>query len=130
MKKEGPNLSALSRHISWHRVWVWSIAACVVIGIMFVGLISYASTYETRVFPGVHIGDVHVGGMTGEGLQGFLQEMNTKLIDTGVSLTFDDSGTTRTIRIEPTVVSEDYFIELIRMDIAAEVEALLAYQKE
>ncbi len=130
MKKEISQIAQAVKHISWHRIWVWVISFLVVVGIVFVGLISYASSYETRVLAGVHIGDVHVGGMSGEALQGFLQEMNDKLVDAGVTLTFVEDDVVQKIRIEPTVVSEDYFIELIRMDIASEVEALLSYQKE
>lgn len=130
MKKELPNFSALATDISWHRVWVWCLSAVVVIGIIFIGLISYASTYESRVLPGVHIGDVHVGGMTADDLQSFLQEMNDKLVDTGVVLIFEEQGEKQTIHIEPAVVSEDNFVELIRMDIPAEVVALLSYQKD
>jgi vancomycin resistance protein YoaR len=130
MKKEMLNMSDITKHISWRRIWVWIIPFFVVVGIIFVGLISYASSYDRRVFPGVHIGDVHVGGMEAEELQTFLQKMNDNLVDAGITLEFYEEDVKQIVRIDPTVVSKDLFVELIRMDPAREADMLVSYQKE
>ncbi len=116
--------------IAWSHIWVWVVLFAVLGGIALTSLIAYASSYEHKVLYGVSVGSVHVGGMEREDLRIFLEDMNTKLLDAGITLTFEDQGKTQYVRIDPAIRSEDFFVELIRMDIDQEVETLLSYQKE
>ncbi|PIR75961.1 MAG: hypothetical protein COU34_00060 [Candidatus Magasanikbacteria bacterium CG10_big_fil_rev_8_21_14_0_10_43_9] len=115
--------------ISWARIWVWVISFLVILGIGLGGMISYASSYEARVLPGVAIGSVQVGGMDREELTAFFRDMNNKLVDAGIILSFDTDGHTQRVYIESSVVSQDAFYELIQMNVNQEVEHLLSYQK-
>jgi len=115
--------------ISWGRIWVWVDSFLVILGIGFGGLVSYASSYENRVLPGVSIGSVHVGRMDTEELTTFFREMNNKLVDAGIVLSFDINGNTQRVYIESSVVAQDAFFELIQMNVEQEVEQLLSYQK-
>jgi len=116
--------------ISWRRVWVWTIPFVVLAGILLMGFVSYASSYTERVLPGVHIGDVNLGGMSRDEVRAFLELMNEKLIDAGITLTFAVDGNTQRVHIDPTLVSADNFIELIRMDVERETDRMITYQKE
>jgi len=130
MKTTIPHISSAVKRIPWRRIWVWSISFLVLVGIALGGLFSYASTYDMRVFPGVHIGNLPVGGMSREEVTALLEEMNTKLHDAGISLMFTDNGTTHRIRIDSTTVLAENVVELIYMDVAREVDAVLSYKKD
>src|SRR5690606_17424729 len=93
-------------------------------------LVSYASSYEDKVLPGVSIGEVEIGGMERAALATFLQEMKDKLVDAGITLTFEDETGPRTVWIESSIVSEDFVIELIHTDVEKEVDTLVSYHKD
>jgi len=116
--------------ISWVRIWVWVLAFLVVAGIGLTAMIAYASSYEGKVLPGVSIGEVEIGGMDRGELTTFFHDMNNKLADAGILLTFDQEGKKERVLIESSIVSEDAFVELIQMNVNKEVEHVLSYQKE
>ncbi len=130
MNTDIPNIIEAVERLSWRRIWIWVISFLVVAGVVFGRIISYASTYTERVFPGVHIGDVDVGGMTREELRVFLTTMNQKLTDAGITLTFEVDGHTEKVHIDPTIISADSYRELIQMNVDVEVDTLIQYQKE
>ena len=130
VEKELEAVTRKVRSISWGRIWVWVLSFVVLLGLGLGGMISYASSYETRVLPGVNVGSVSIGGMDREALTTFFREMNNKLVDAGIVLSFSDEDTTERVHIETSVVSEDAFFELIHMNVDQEVEHFLSYQKE
>jgi vancomycin resistance protein YoaR len=130
VKKEIPNMAEAVKRVPWRRVWVWIIPCLIVLGIAFMGFVSYASSYTERVLPGVYVGDVNIGGMSRDDVRVFLESMNDKLIDAGVTLVFSVDGGDQRVHIDPTRVSADNFIELIRMDVERETDRMIAYKKE
>ena len=127
VEKELEAVTRKVRSISWGRIWVWVLSFVVLLGLGLGGMISYASSYETRVLPGVNVGSVSIGGMDREALTTFFREMNNKLVDAGIVLSFSDEDTTERVHIETSVVSEDAFFELIHMNVDQEVEHFLSY---
>lgn len=117
------------KKLSWHRVWVIILLIAVFIGILWVGLIAYARGYEGKVIPGVRIGDTPIGGMDAPELKRFLQDMNDKLINDGLHLVLADEQQPRDLVIYPVFVTETHSIELITIDIDAEVARYINYGK-
>lgn len=117
-------------HFSWKRV-------CIVVGVL-VGFVSigvgatlvYSSQYEERVLPGVHIGNISVGGMNREELTQFIQTMQNKLVDGGIRVTFSINDEKKNFVIYPSVVSDENARELVRINIPQEVEYFLSYNKD
>ena len=69
---------------SWQRIGF-------VVGIVFVTLVllmgifvSGVYWYNDKVLPGVHIGEIAVGGMKKEELRSFIESMNDKFVGEGV----------------------------------------------
>lgn len=120
----------VSKKISWRKIWVLTISFLVILGIVYGGFISYASTYETRVLPGVYVGELPVGGMSREELKTFLEEMNDKLNDAGITLMFEYGGKAQSVRVNTTILSEENIVEFISMDAEKEADILLSYQKK
>ncbi len=129
VEKEFEVVSKKVRSLSWGRIWVVVVLFVVILGIVLGGMISYAVSYEERVLPGVSIGNINVGGLDREELTTFFREMNEKLVDAGIVLSFDNNGTPQRVSIESSIVSEDAFFELIHMNVEQEVEYFLTYQK-
>lgn len=115
---------------SWRRIWVAVIFVCAVAGIIWVGLISYARGYEGKVIPGVSIGETPIGGMDSEELKRFLQDMNDKLINDGLHVVLREGEKTHDLVIYPVFVTETNSVELITIDVDAEVDRYLNYGKQ
>ena len=112
------------------KIWVWVVLVFVLLGIVSVGIVAYASTYENRVLPGVHIGSIMVGGMERAELTEYLHTMQDKLSKEGISFSFDAEGKNNEFTIYPGIIEDENIVDLVYIDIDNEVERLLTYQKE
>ncbi len=123
-------LRKMNKNVSWRKIWIASIIILVLFGVLFTSLLAYGSSYEGRVLPGVHVDDIDIGGMSEVDLRSFLQDMNTKLVDAGMRFFFlNEEGEEEMFVLDPTIVTDDNFIELIGMDVEKELDFLLNYQK-
>lgn len=93
----------------------------------FVGIAVYGKSFDNKTLPGLSIGTVPIGGLQREEVTTLLQGMIDKLIADGISVQFDTYASPLTIY--PIVVSESSSIELVDVDVAAEVDFLLQYGK-
>ncbi|MBU0596592.1 hypothetical protein KKA94_00325, partial [Patescibacteria group bacterium] len=82
---------------SWQRIWVVTIVVIVFIGVFFTGLVVYAHSYRDRILPGLYVGSIPVGGMDREEVVSFLEEMNNKLSEQGITISFDTGEETKSI---------------------------------
>ena len=112
------------------KAWVWILPTIVLIGIILVGLVSYARTYEHRVLPGVHIGSISIGGMEQSDLTAFLHTMEEKISKEGVSFSFDINNRHEQFTLLPGIVSDGNILDYLVIDVDAETERLLSYGKE
>jgi vancomycin resistance protein YoaR len=119
-----------STPFSWRRIWLVVIIVVVALGILFVGLVAYAATYTNKVLPGVKIGEISVGGMERSELTTFLQAMNDKLLGDGLLFTFVLDDGNEQFYLSPVIVAGGTAIELLSIDIEAEVDRLINYGKE
>lgn len=103
----------------------------VAIGMSLTGLIAYANSYPNKVLPGLSLGAVPIGGMTREELKSYLQQMNDKLVQDGLHFSIETpSGKNTTFVMYPLVVTETNSVELMMIDVDAEVDRLVGYGKE
>jgi vancomycin resistance protein YoaR len=119
-----------STAFSWRRIWVFVIIIFVVFGMFFTAIVSYAHSYDSRVIPGVRIGNLPVGGMHRDELKVLLQDMNDKLLNEGITFSITPGEEQKEFTLYPVVVTETNSFELLHIDIDAEVEALIALGKE
>jgi len=122
-------LHEIKTPFSWRRVWLSLIVVIVIVGILLVGFIAYAKSYDERVLPGLNIAEVPIGGMDQVELRDYLEKMEDKLVNEGLRFTYEIDGGEETLIIYPVLVSESNSIELIQLDIEAELEKLLGYNK-
>ncbi|MBT4153960.1 MAG: VanW family protein, partial [Candidatus Magasanikbacteria bacterium] len=124
-------INKLRTKSSWiTRAWLIFIICFVVLGLISMILISYANSYTGRVFPGVHIGEVPIGGMSEEEVTRYLQDMNDRLISEGWEFTVDAPQGQETFTILPVYVSGSNSVELMTIDVESEVAVLLRTGKE
>ena len=115
---------------SWSRVLAAVLAAVVIIGAVFVGLIAYANAYTDRVLPGVRVGNMSVGGMRRDNLVALFERMSDKLVAEGMTFSFENETGRDTFALSPVVVAEDgSSYELIHFDSQAAAEILLSFGK-
>ncbi len=124
-------LAGLRTKSSWMtRVWLIFIIGFVVLGLCTMSLISYANSYTGKVFPGVHIGEVPIGGMSEKEITRYLQDMNDRLITDGWEFSVSAPSGEESFTILPVYVSGSNSVELMTIDIEAEVAALLREGKQ
>lgn len=111
---------------SWKRVTI-VVAIFVVVGsLAFGGFVAYGKQYEGRVLPGVHLGDVPIGGMDRNELRSYITTMHEKLLTSGISITFvTQDGENKTFVIDPVTSSNDFQIELIHLQLEKELDSIL-----
>ena len=114
---------------SWQRIGF-------VVGIVFVTLVllmgifvSGVYWYNDKVLPGVHIGEIAVGGMKKEELRSFIESMNDKFVGEGVPITFVTQGENKQFVFYPVRVDEGITVERVQLDVDADVSELMRYGK-
>lgn len=114
------------------------IATILLVAVMATGTVAVArvnTLYKNRVYPGLHIGDLSLGGMHTSELEKFLRDMNDKLASSGAEFIIH-TGTSSTLSEEkkftlfPVVVSETNSRELMRIDEKKEAKRLVNYGKK
>ena len=85
--------------------------------------------FNSRVLPGVYIGDVPVGGMSRSGLKDYLETMNDKMMNEGLQFEYDVGGENKSLLIYPVLMSGSEAIELVRTDVETGVNNVLAFGK-
>lgn len=74
------------------------------------------ASYANRVYPGIHIGDVHIGGMQQQELEKFLTDMNDKLSLEGLHFTLKNGEQEKKFTIFPNVSTENTERQLMHVD--------------
>ena len=103
-------------------------------GVMIVSLTvsigaTYAQSYNNKIFPGVSIGPIDVGGLTHEKAAAKLATATNAAIKDGLTVTID--GLTQTIPLLNEGVSDpDTSVELVNWKIDAAVETALAVGRQ
>jgi len=115
--------------ISWRRIWIAVVAIVIVCGVLATSVVVYANSYSDRVFPGVTLGNVHVGGMNEDELRSYIRNMHNKLLDTPIPVEFVVEGETHNFDIYASRVAEDNVYESISIDVDVEVDELINYRK-
>ena len=85
--------------------------------LIFLALYSYAKTYENKVYPGVHLGQHHLAGMTKKEVKDFVESFNNRIIKEGVSFKYIEP-TKGTIKFDvgTTLQAQDGYLNLITLD--------------
>ncbi len=114
----------------WKKLWIFLIILVVVSSGFFLGLLSYAGSYQNRVNPGIYLGEYLIGGMKRYELVDLIQSKNDQLTSQGLKFSFDaPSGERQQLILSPLIVGEDGSIDLVYVDAHKEADRLLAYGK-
>ncbi|MBT4350449.1 MAG: hypothetical protein HOJ29_03095 [Candidatus Magasanikbacteria bacterium] len=125
-KKRPAFLKEKMKSFSWYRIWILLIVLIVIVAGTATGVLAYERSYQDRVYPGVHLGNVPIGGLDEEGLRLFLFDIQDKLLNDGIRFTFDEE--LDELILYPTAFDGDT-IEFVELDVEKEVDALLHYGK-
>lgn len=108
---------------------VWPLLMILVVFVALVSMLvfSYGRSYTGRVFPGVHIGDVPIGGLSEEALTDLLEEMQAKVQNAGVSVTLPGEEEKKVIFFAQAADQGGPFV--FSFDIEQEVTGLIHYNK-
>lgn len=110
-----------------HRLF-FIVGAISVVSIFILGGVAFTqidASYKDRVFPGIHVGSINIGGMHTDELTNFLDNMNDKLSADGFHFTVKNSGGEKTFVLSPVVESETTSYELMGIDEQKEAERLV-----
>jgi len=75
----------------------------------------YLKKYQNRIYPGVYAGHYHLGNMTRDDLNSFIENLNNRLAKEGVNLDVDVDGKKSLIKIN-TVSTGEKATDLLRLD--------------
>ena len=110
-------------------IWVSVFVVIVLFGAGSYALSVYGKANKDVVLPGVYVGDIAVGSMTQPMLVKFFQEMNEKLANEGIELTFNINEKKEKVIVYPTVIGNDEYINLVAIDPQKAAEQLIHYKK-
>ncbi|MFH0857762.1 MAG: VanW family protein [Candidatus Magasanikbacteria bacterium] len=105
-----------------------SISIGIVVGvpiILFLGFFAYASAYGEKVYPGVQLGDIPLGGMGKSELKSLLEQMTDKVISDGIQFEVLLGDKKESFVIHPIITGEGEAIELFHFDMDSEIENIL-----
>jgi vancomycin resistance protein YoaR len=111
----------------WSVAWIVVLVLGVLLGIGVTAVTAFGKSFDNKVLPGIHVGDIPIGGMTETELGDFLENMNGKLVSDGIEIT--NPETNESIVLYPPVVSESDIIELMAIDTELEVNRLMWFRK-
>ncbi len=109
----------------------WFLLISIFLGFILaiISITSVGKQYHTVSLPGINIGKFPVGEMKERDLITFFQEMNEKLTNQGVTLTFNTGEEQKTTVISPTILNADKYINLIQIDPDLAARQVFAYGK-
>lgn len=115
--------------IPWKAIGFVVVLFVILFAVITAALVTYGKGYEDRVLPGVHIGDISLGGMDAEELAGFLGQMVEKQTKAGITLAFEYEDEEKRVTLEPARVPEEKDLPVVHFDVDAEVERLISFRK-
>jgi vancomycin resistance protein YoaR len=126
-----PSFKSLSKHTADHArtLWIPAIALLCFVILAGTGMVAYANSYDQRVLPGVHIGDVPVGGMRPTELNDFLVQITNRLAEEGIMVQFRGDMPIDPVQLLPAVSANGDVREYVFLDIEEAASALLSYGK-
>lgn len=95
-----------------------------------IALATIDDSYKDRVYPGVHVGTINIGGMQRKELEKFLKDMNDKLAGDGFRFTLKNESSERKFTLFPLIVSESNARELMHIDEKKEADRLVNLGKK
>jgi vancomycin resistance protein YoaR len=130
MSEVGKIKNVLQTPKSWRRFWRSVVTIVVVVSLFFSALVAYTYYYNEKVLPGIHLGNIPIGGMEKSELREYIEKMNDKLINEGLHFEYEKEEEEKgEVIIYPVIVSESSSLELVRLDIDAEIKHLIGYGK-
>jgi vancomycin resistance protein YoaR len=111
------------------RFFVITTVGIVLLGATGAVALAYVDdSYKGKVYPGIQIGAIDIGGMQKQELEKFLKDMNDKLSADGFRFVLKNENKERKFTLFP--VSADDSPELMRIDVKKEAARLVNYGKE
>lgn len=116
------------------KILVTALASCLIVivllGVVVGGAFLISNTYKNRVIPGLSLGDRIIAGMSQGELKNFLVQNTNTFIDNGIAVTYTTpEGENRSTTIFPIIVTENSSVEMLDLDLDAEVARLINYGK-
>jgi len=87
---------------------------------------AYTILYKNKIFPGVYLGNHHIGGLTKDQAKEFVENFNNRIAKEGIDFKYTDTNNTvRDFKL-PSVSAEDSSVEMVKLDSNRSVEQLFA----
>ena len=115
--KNLPEELGIEKHIKpWLKITLTvSLVLLVIAGVMFGGASWYVKSYQDKIFPGVYAGHYHLGKMSRDDLNNFIETTNNRLAKEGLNLEADVNGKKTAIKINTVSLGENS-TELVSLD--------------
>lgn len=81
-----------------------------------VAVFSYVHKYAGLVYPGVYLGNYHLGGMSGDEVMKFTEGLNNRLLKEGANYIFKSESGEQKIKVATVVVGSDAARELVEFN--------------
>jgi len=100
----------------WLKVsFVFFLILFILTGICFGSAAIYIRQYQNKIYSGIYVGHYHLGEMTRDDLNNFIENLNNRLAKEGINLKANANSNVVDIKIN-TVLSEENSMELIKLD--------------
>ena len=91
--------------------------------VFFGGGSVYSRVYKDKVFPGIYIGEHHVGGLTKAQAKDFIENFNDRITKEGLDFTVAADTKTEAVTL-PAIAADDSSVEMVSLNSDATVEKL------
>jgi len=126
------NSEIKKKNLFFFRHWAGKLFfILIILSLALVGSVyAYVHSYTGKVLPNIVIGSAPIGGMDKEALRSFLNKMNDKLANDGLTFIYEIGGEQKKLIIYPLAEVDKGSVDLVRLDTEAEVVRLLNYGKD
>lgn len=119
-------LPGKERH-HWLRITLKVFGAVFVLCLLLAGTaFGYKEYYKNKVYPGVYVGQYHIGGMTNGGLRDFIENYNNRIAKEGLDFSYANSNNEPNDLRMNVVSADDSSVELVRINTDNVVDEAMA----
>lgn len=88
----------------------------IIFGLAISSALAYQKAYNNKVYPGIYVGNYHLGGLDQTQVKNFIESFNNRLAKEGLDFTFvDKDGTVKQFKLN-VISANDSSVELVKLD--------------
>ncbi len=123
-----PNLVSAKKNYT--KKAIVAIGAILILAVIFFGVsFVYGKVYKDKVYPGVYLGQYHVGGMTQVEVRDMVENFNNRIAKESLDFNFQKDGELQSFKLN-VISAEDSSVEIVKANSETTATKLLALGRQ